>query len=150
MDNNIVTIKCFNHCLYELVYPRFFIEAGKPTLRKLFKWLFQYEWKNEKTIAFLDENIPEIGKAIGEINKEKIAKRQSDVNDRQYYYDREYKDPRQAATPEEKQRIKEQNAARKKRLDEAKSFLKSAEKQAQRDLQRATEVIAIYLEAKPY
>ena len=150
MDNNIVTIKCFNHCLYELVYPRFFIEAGKPTLRKLCKWLFQYEWKNEKTIAFLDENIPEIGKAISEINKEKIAKRQSDVNDRQYYYDREYKDPRQAATPEEKQKIKEQNAARKKRLDEAKSFLKSAEKQAQRDLQRATEVIAIYLEAKPY
>ena len=150
MDNNVVTIKCFDTCVYQLVYPQFFIEAGKPTLKKLFKWLFQYEWRNEKTIAFLDENIPEIGKAISEINKEKIAKRQSDVNDRQYYYDREYKDPRQAATPEEKQKIKEQNAARKKRLDEAKSFLKSAEKQAQRDLQRATEVIAIYLEAKPY
>ena len=110
-----VTIKCFDHCTYTLAYPDFFLRSDKPSLRKLFKWLFQFFWKqpNEDTITFFDRELPELELLVTDLGKERIA------------------------------------AAKKEWQDHyAKAHLGQAEKQAQKDLERAKEVIAIYLEAK--
>ena len=145
-----VTIKCFDHCTYTLAYPDFFLRSDKPSLRKLFKWLFQFYWKrpNEDTLTFFDRELPELESLVTDLGKERIATAKQEWQDHLDYYHREYKDPKEAATPDEKRKFKEWNAARMQQVKYAKAHLGQAEKQAQKDLERAKEVIAIYLEAK--
>ena len=113
-----VTIKWFDHCTYTLAYPDFFLRSDKPSLRKLFKWLFQFYWKqpNEDTITFFDRELPELESLVTDLGKERIATAKQEWQDHLDYYH--------------------------------KAHLGQAEKQAQKDLERAKEVIAIYLEAK--
>ena len=150
MDNGIVTIKCFDSCVFTLVYPDFFTVSDKATLRKLFKYMFRFDWRNEETIAFFEREFEfsNLEDTVNNRNAEKIAKARIEWNDRVDFYNREYKDPKCAATPDEKRKIREQNAARNKRVREAYAALRRAEKQAQKDLEKCKEIRAIYQEAK--
>ena len=53
-------IRCFDSCTYEVVYPQFFIDCTIPNLRKLFRWLFQFDYyeENRETIDYLADNLP--------------------------------------------------------------------------------------------
>lgn len=57
-----VRIDCFDTCVYTLKFPQFFETATLTNCKKLFKYLFQFEYKgeNDKTIAFLDTALPEL------------------------------------------------------------------------------------------
>ena len=143
-----VVIRCFDTCTYDLAYPEFFLVSDKPSLRKIFQYMFRFGWKNEETIAFFDRELPSMGDLVKATNAEKIAKARCNWNDRVDFYSREYRDPKCAVTADEKRRIKDQNSARNERVKDAHAALKRAEKQAQKDLERVKEIIAIYQEAK--
>lgn len=147
-EQEIVTIKCFDRCVYQLVYPDFFLTSDKPTLRKIFKYLFRFDWRNEETIEFFERELPGMEILIKARNAEKITKAEKKWNDCVDSYNREWQDPKGAATQTEKQRIKEWNAARHERVKESHAALIRKKKQAQKDLERVSEILAIYQEAK--
>lgn len=70
----IIRIRCFDTCLYQLVYPTFFVRVTKATLKTIFKYLFQFGWyeENQQAIAFLDRELPEIVQTVDAWNTEKI------------------------------------------------------------------------------
>ena len=143
-----VIIKCFDRCVYQLVYPDFFLTSNKPTLRKIFKYLFRFDWRNEETIEFFERELPGMKILVEVLNAEKIAEAEKNWIDRVNYYNREWQDPKGAATQTEKQRIKECNAALHKRVQESHATFIRVKKQAQKDLERVSEILAIYQEAK--
>lgn len=55
-----VVIRCFDTGVYTLLFPKFFMEAPKAKLKKIFKWLFQFDRydENRAAIEFLDTEIP--------------------------------------------------------------------------------------------
>lgn len=161
MDNrdSTVVIRCFDTCVYTLVYPAFFVEVPKATLRKIFKWLFQFEWyrENEETISFLDRELPILKDAVEAQNKRKIEDAETVWRERLAEYDKAYLNPDPATFPAdwtkkqkhvEQQSRKKQNAHRMARVKDAKTVYERAKKQAVKDLERAKEVYSIYLAAK--
>lgn len=56
--NKVLTIKCFESCVYEVNYPLFFVSAPLPKVKKLFKFMFQFGYLNEAAIADLDRMLP--------------------------------------------------------------------------------------------
>ena len=147
-DTDYVTIRCFDTCKYELTYPDFFLVSDKPSLRKLFGFMFRFEWKNEKTISFFEENLQNLENLVRTRNMKKIADAEYEWHSARAYYETIREDPKKAATREEKERIKSNNAVRKERVKNAESAFRRAQKQAQKDLEKVKQVIAIYLEAK--
>lgn len=135
------------------------MEVPKATLRKIFKWLFQFEWyrENEETISFLDRELPVLKEAVEAQNKRKVEDAETVWRERLAEYEKEYINPDPSTFPadwtkdakraEQKSR-KEQNARRMARVKDAKAVYESAKKQAAKDLERAKEVYSIYLAAK--
>lgn len=163
MDNRdcTVVIRCFDTCVYTLFYPAFFVNAPKATLRKIFKWLFQFDWyrENEETISFLDRELqlPVLKEAVEAQNKQKIEDAKTVWRERLAEYEEEYLNPDPATFPAdwtkekkraERQNRKEQNARRMAYVKDAKTVYERAKKQAAKDLARVKEVFAIYQEAK--
>lgn len=148
MDKDSIVIQCFDRCKYNLAYPDFFLTADKPALRKLFKWMFLFYWRNEETIEFLERELPDLKDLVRDQNDRRILAAKRNLSDKENYYQAEYVEPKTAATPEEKRNIKEHNAMRMQRVKDARSRLNRVEKQAQKDLERVKEIIAIYQEAK--
>ena len=72
----IVQIKCFDRCIYRLEFPKFFEEYAIAKCKKLFQFLFQFDYKpgNDETIAFLDVALP----ALIEEKKQEWADRSHD------------------------------------------------------------------------
>lgn len=147
-------------CFYDLVYPDFFLTIQKANLVKLFKWLFQYDWytENKDAIEFFDRALPELQELVEARNKEKVAAAEKKLNERRADYERECLDPRMSKLPAdwsmsekrfEHDRRMETNRRNRERVNDAKTVLRQAEKQAQKDLERAKEVYAIYQKAKP-
>lgn len=58
----LLTIKCFDTCRYELVYPLWFQAATQANIRKMFKWLFQFGFyrENQDAISFLTDALPQL------------------------------------------------------------------------------------------
>jgi len=58
--DHLIQIKCFDSCVYTL-YPQFFKDAPLENLRKIFKFLFQFRWKdgNPEAINDLDVLLPQ-------------------------------------------------------------------------------------------
>ena len=58
----VLTIKCFDTCRYELVYPLWFQTATQASIRKMFKWLFQFGFhrENQDAISFLTDALPQL------------------------------------------------------------------------------------------
>ena len=148
MDKDSVVIQCFDRCKYNLAYPDFFLTVDKPTLRKLFKWMFLFYWRNEETLEFFERELPDLKDLVRDQNDRRILAAKRNLSDRENYYQTEYVDPKTAATPDEKRNIKEHNAMRMQRVKDARSLLNRTEKQAQKDLERVKEILAIYSEAK--
>ena len=59
-----VKIRCFNTCEYSLEWPGFFLQASTTATRKLFDYLFQFSWKNEDSIEFLSQEMPNINDQV--------------------------------------------------------------------------------------
>lgn len=154
----IVTFRA-DTCTYNLVYPDFFLTVPKANLVKLFKWLFRYDWyrENEEAIDFFDRALPELKELVEARSKEKMAAAEKKLSERMTDYEREYRDPSMSKLPadwskdkkkSERDRRKEFNRKYMERVKDAKTALRWAEKQAQKDLERVKEVCAIYQDAK--
>jgi hypothetical protein len=55
-----LTIKCFDACVYNLIFPAWFLQATQAQSKKMFKWLFQFGFhrENQEAIAFLSDALP--------------------------------------------------------------------------------------------
>ena len=53
----IVKIQCFDTCTYRLFWPQFFYSANPKSVMKILYWMFQFSWKNEEAISFLQTNM---------------------------------------------------------------------------------------------
>lgn len=161
MDNRetSIHIRCFDDCHYYLAYPMFFTSTPRATLRKIFKWLFQFDYyrENEETIAFLDRELPFLPEAVEAKSKERIAQREKTWRDRLADSQKEYLDWAIAGMPREwskdtkaleRDRRKKRNADNVRRVKDAKADYERAKKQAIKDLERAKEVFEIYQTAK--
>lgn len=155
-QDKVICIRCFDACCYNLAYPQFFMTAPKATLRKIFKWLFQFRYyrANEVAIEFFDRALPELK---GLIKTRSIETAEKVLSERMADYEREYRDPSMSKLPadwpqakkkSERDRRKEFNKRYMERVKDAKAALKQAEKRFPKDLERAKEVCAIYQEAK--
>lgn len=71
MGKQIITIRCFDNCVYELAYPEFFLKARKLVLRKLFTWLYRFDWKNSEAIEFAEREFPNFVNAVQESQENK-------------------------------------------------------------------------------
>lgn len=60
MNDQVITIKCFDHCVYRLHAEAFVDTAGLIKQRKLFGYLVKFDWNNAETIRQLDELLPEM------------------------------------------------------------------------------------------
>lgn len=60
MEQRVLTIKCFDSCVYNLHFPMWFLNATQAHCIKLFKWLFQFGFHhdNQESIAFLSYALP--------------------------------------------------------------------------------------------
>ena len=154
----IITIRAYT-CTYRLVYPAFWLTAPKATLCKIFKWLFRFEWytENQEAIKFFDRELPDMAKIVDAQNAETISEREQTVKDRKADYEHDYLDPNPATFPEtwdkgrkqaEKERRKMRNADNLRRVKEAETRLKWAQKQAEKDHEKAELVYQIYLAEK--
>lgn len=154
-----VYIRCFDTCRYELVWPTFFLEAPKATLRKIFKWLFMFgDYRdNEDTIEFFDREFPNFISAVEKRGQERIAAKEKVWRDRQADYEKEYLDPNLASFPTDwpktkkraEQKIrKERNARSAQRVKDAKTSYELAKKNAAKDFVRAAQVFELYQEVK--
>lgn len=161
MDNRdrVIHIRCFDTCHYNLAYPQFFVEMPRATLRKIFKWLFQFDYyrENEDTISFLNRELPYLSEDVEAKGKERIADREKVWRDRLADSQKEYLDPAIARMPREwsksakaleRDRRKKQNADNARRVKDAKADYERAKKQAVKDLERAKEVFALYQATK--
>lgn len=75
MDKDtVIVIRCFDNCVYRLAYPAFFLEAKKPALRKIFKYLHQFDWKNRETIEFVDREFPNFVNTVKALSNERVMK----------------------------------------------------------------------------
>ena len=161
MDNRetSIHIRCFETCHYHLAYPMFFTSVPKATLRKIFKWLFQFNYyrENEETIAFLDRELPYLPEAVEAKCKEQVAQREKTWRDRLADSQKEYLDPAIARMPREwsksakaleRDKRKKQNADNARRVKDAKADFERAKKQVVKDLERAKEVFALYQATK--
>lgn len=147
-------------CFYNLVYPDFFLTIQKASIVKLFKWLFQYDWytENKDAIDFFDRALPELQQLVEARNKEKVAAAEKHLSETTADYEREYLDPKMSNLPADWSKSKKRfehdrriafNKRNKEHVNDAKTVLRQAEKQAQKDLERAKEVNAIYQKSKP-
>lgn len=144
-----VTIQCFDNCTYNLLFPRFAMEMRKPALRKIFKWLFQFDWVNQSAIKFFDWEFPQL---IEEIEKTRIPEAKEAWRKESIKYQNEYRNPDPRFFPpmtKKEQRkkiaeIKKGNAALMKYVKEA----KAAHDQAKKDLEHAKEVYEMYQSEK--
>lgn len=55
-----IKIKCFDSCVYTLVWPEFFLEAPLGNTKKVIDYMLRYSWKNEETIDFLHVHMPSL------------------------------------------------------------------------------------------
>ena len=55
-----LTIKCFDACVYDLYFPKWFLQATQAQSKNMFKWLFQFGFhrENQEAIAFLSDALP--------------------------------------------------------------------------------------------
>lgn len=154
--DKIVVIRC-GTCTYRLAYPTFFLETGKPVLRKLFKMLRRHEWQNPETIEFLERefhNLPGTVAARGQARIDKLAAR---LRESEADYERDFLDPDPATFPKgltkdqiksEKAARKEWNAPRLRRVKDAKANLDSAKNDVKRSIERAKQICDLFLTEK--
>ncbi len=156
---DIITLRCFGACVYQLCYPAFFLDAPKATLRKIFKWLFRFEWyeENKKAIAFFEQALPEMAQLVDANNRALIAAANKEWQECQEHYKRCWLDPNPATFPAkwddghkhaEKEYRKKRNAENLRLVKESKARYERAVKQADKDHDKAVEIRALYLAAK--
>ena len=68
MIEKTLTFKCFDACVYSLTFPAFIFDVTLEANKKLFKWLFQFDFhrENQETIAFLSDALPALIKETKE------------------------------------------------------------------------------------
>lgn len=154
-----VVIRCFDTCVYTLLFPTFFTTAPKATLCKILKRLFQFEWyrENEETIDFLDRELPELNKTVEAEGAERIAGAEKAWRDRMADYERDFLDPNMASFPadwskdkkrEKRKRRKEFNARNMARVKGAKRNYEYTKKQVLKEIERAKVVYEVYRNVK--
>lgn len=146
-----VSMRCFDACNYVFAFPRFFLMSPKATLRKVFKWLFQFDYypENREAIEFFDREFPvAIEDAEANIRETKHL-----LEKRSIEYQLEYRDldPKSFKDCPTKKKQREERAARRlhnARLMDLLKDAKSAHENAKRDCERLKEIYALYQEAK--
>ena len=53
----IVKIRCFDTCTYNLLWPEWFYSATPKSTMQILHWMFQFSWMNEEAISFLQTNM---------------------------------------------------------------------------------------------
>ena len=153
----VVVVRC-DTCTYRLAYPDFFLEAKKPSVRKLFKWLYQYDWQNTRTIEFLEGAFPGFVALVEERGKTRVDKFAERLRECTADYERDYLNPDPATFPKdmtkdeirsEKQSRKEWNAVRMQRVKNAQANHERAKKEAKSATERAKQVYELFLSEKP-
>lgn len=153
MENRdmIVSMRCFESCHYEFVFPRFFTVSGKATLRKVFKWLFQFDYypENREAVEFFDREFPQL---IDRLETEIEATKKS-WHERSVEQLRDKADTDPANLPQEwtKKRKREEISVRKKANAELARKVKDAKAyydRAVKDHAYAKEVYELFKEAK--
>ena len=155
----ILTIKCFDTCVYRLSFPAFFMNKPITTHRKIFTWLFQFDWykENEETIIFLDREMPRLPETIKAEGEQRIEKAEKVWRERMADYQKEYLNPDPATFPadwtkakkrEERAIRKQWNATQMIPVKDAKAAYESAKKQAPKNVERAEMLYEIYRNAK--
>jgi len=158
MSNDLViVIRCFDNCVYRLAYPAFFLEAKKPAVRKILRYLYEFDWKNTETIAVVEREFPQFVDTVKALGNERVSEFERRLQECVEDYERDFLDPDPATFPSDwpavKKRAeiksrKEWNTPRMQRVKNAKVNLEQAKKQAKKDLERAKEVYEIYLAEK--
>ena len=154
-----VRFRCFDTCFYRLEYPLAFLRMKLSTLKKLFKWLFQFSWyeENKEAIDFLDRELPQLGELMQERGKARITEAEQRYKERLNDYRNFYKDPDPAYFPASwtKTQKRKEATARKRRNQElvkyareAKDALERAQKTTKINVERAKAVYELYQNAK--
>lgn len=153
----VVVVRC-GTCTYRLAYPDFFLEAKKPTVRKLFKWLYQYGWQNVRTIEFLEGAFPGFVALVEDRGKIRVDKFAERLRECTADYERDYLNPDPATFPKdmtkdeiraEKQSRREWNAVRMQRVKNAQANHERAKKEAKSATERAKQIYDLFLSEKP-
>lgn len=153
----VIVIRCFETCTYRLAYPAFFLEAKKSTVRKMLKWLYQFDWQNREAIEVVEQEFPNLVDTVDAQNQERVTKLAQRLQECTENYERDFLDPDPAAFPpdmtkdeirSERQARKDWNDIRKQRVKNAKSNLEQAKKDAKKAHERAKEVYELFLSEK--
>ncbi len=156
--DKIVTFRA-DSCIYNLVYPYFFLSATKAALVELFKSLFWYDGyrENEEAIRFFDTALPVLKTEVEVKFKERISAAEKKLSERRADYEREYLDPNMSRFPanwSKRKKVAERDARKKWNKDlvalvkEAETSLEWAKKEAAQALKHAERVITLYQAAK--
>ena len=73
-----VKIRCFRSTVYTLKWPDYFLQTSYTFTRTLIGFCFQHAWKNEDTIAFLKERMPDLERLANEIQEDSARANESE------------------------------------------------------------------------
>lgn len=151
-----IVIRC-GTCTYRLAYPAFFLESRKPAVQKIIKEMFKHSWQNDEAIKFLEREIPRLTSTVEAIWNDRIAKLDERLQSYIDVYERDFLDPNPDTFPAgmSKEQIRAEiqvrkawNATRLKWVESAKSSRDNAKNTAKKDLVRAEQICALFLNEK--